>query len=119
MSSHPINLTVRFLLELTALAIVGYWGWNKGEGWFRFLLAIGLPLVMAVLWGVFRVPNDPGSAIVAIPGILRLFLELSIFSFAVWALTDTHHYSLAWIFGIITFIHYATSFDRLLWMLKQ
>lgn len=119
MSSHPVNLTVRFVLELAALAIIGYWGWQKGEGWLRFLFAIGIPLFFAVIWGVFRIPNDPGPATVAVPGIIRLIIELIFFLFAVWALKDTQHSLLAWIFGGIALLHYLSSYDRLIWMLHQ
>jgi hypothetical protein len=119
MSSNPINLALRFVLELAALVIFGYWGWQKGDGWLRFLFAIGLPLFFAVLWGVFRIPNDPNPAIVAIPGFLRLILELVFFSFAVWALKDSHLFILSWTFAVITFLHYVTSYDRIIWMIKQ
>ncbi len=119
MGSHPINLGVRFLLELAALAIMGVWGWHEGDGWLRFLFALGIPLVAATLWGVFRVPNDPGRAPVAVPGIVRLALELAYFGFAVWALHDLGAATWSWVMGIILVIHYAVSYDRLLWMVRQ
>ncbi len=75
MGSHSLNLALRFLLELAALGAMGYWGWTQHEGPVRWRWAIGLPLVAAVLWGTFAVPNDPsrsGQAPVPIPGILRL-----------------------------------------------
>ncbi|MBP6658269.1 MAG: DUF2568 domain-containing protein, partial [Bacteroidia bacterium] len=34
MSNHWLNLTIRFLLELTALFVVGYWGFSQGEDFF-------------------------------------------------------------------------------------
>lgn len=58
MGSNPINLTVRFFLELTALIAMGFWGWKQGEGLLRFVLALSIPIVAAVMWGVFAVPND-------------------------------------------------------------
>ena len=36
MSSHPVNLGLRFLLELAALITLGIWGWHMGEGWVSF-----------------------------------------------------------------------------------
>ncbi len=59
MGSHPLNLALRFLLELVALGAMGYWGWTQHEGTARWLWAIGLPLVAAVLWGTFAVPTTP------------------------------------------------------------
>ena len=88
MASNPLNLAFRFILELTALVAIGYWGWMTGEGWTRWILMLGVPLIAAVLWGVFRVDNDPGKAPVRVPGFLRLALELAYFAFAVWALSD-------------------------------
>jgi hypothetical protein len=119
MSSHPVNLGLRFLLEIAALISIGVWGWQKGEGWVRFVLAIGIPIIVATLWATFRVPNDPGTAIIAIPGMLRLLFELALFAFASWALYDSKFISLAWILGIVTFLHYISSYDRILWMIKQ
>lgn len=119
MSSHPINLALRFLLELAALLALGVWGWQKSEGWLRFILAFGIPTVVAILWGTFRVPNDPGAAPVAVPGILRLAFEVALFAFATWALYDVHAVTLGWIFGIAVAIHYITSYDRILWIIKQ
>jgi hypothetical protein len=119
MSSHPLNLGLRFLLEIAALISLGIWGWQKGDGWVRFLLAVGIPIIAATLWATFRVPNDPGAAPVAIPGILRLIFELCLFAFATWALYDSKFTVLAWIFGIITLLHYVSSYDRVLWIIKQ
>lgn len=119
MSSNPINLVLRFILEILALVAMGIWGWQKGEGWMRFLLAIGIPLVVAILWGVFRIPNDPGEAVVATPGIIRLVFELLVFGFAVWSLFNLQKTTMGTIFGIVILLHYATSYDRILWMLKK
>ncbi|MCE1254685.1 MAG: YrdB family protein [Anaerolineae bacterium] len=119
MSSHPINLGVRFILELTALLSLGVWGWYKGEGWLRFGLALFIPLLFAALWGIFRVPGDPGTAPVPTPGIIRLAFELVYFSLATWALYDAHFATLAWVQGILVVLHYIVSYDRILWMIKQ
>jgi hypothetical protein len=119
MSSHPVNLGLRFLLEIAALISLGIWGWQKGEGWVRFILAVGIPIVAATLWATFRVPNDPGTAPVAIPGILRLMFELALFALATWALYDSKLTVLAWILGVVTMLHYISSYDRVLWIIKQ
>jgi hypothetical protein len=91
------------------LAAAGVWGWQQRGDWLRFALALGVPLVAAALWGTFRVPNDPGSAPVAVSGILRLILELALFAFATWALYDAGYIRLSAIFGIIVLIHYVIS----------
>ena len=122
MGSHPINLAVRFLLELAALLAMGVWGWQQGEGWVRFVLALGIPIIVAAVWGVFAVPNDPsrsGAAPIAVPGILRLVIELAVFVLAIWALYDLGYPGLSLILGIIVTIHYIASYDRVLWLIAQ
>jgi hypothetical protein len=81
------------------------------------LLALGIPTVAAVLWATLRVPNDPGKARYPVPGILRLALELTYFSFATWALYDLGAITLSWIFGVVVVLHYVSGYDRIQWLL--
>lgn len=122
MGSNPINLAIRFLLELTALFAIGSWGWKQSDIWIRFVLAVGIPIVVAAIWGTFAVPNDPsrsGSAPIVVPGIVRLAIELAIFGFATWTIHDVGSTRLAWIFGVIVAIHYIISYDRIMWLIRQ
>jgi hypothetical protein len=122
MSHNILNLAVRFLLELAALYAFGYWGWGKNEGFLRYLLVIGLPLLAATLWGVFRVPGDAsasGKAVVAVPGWMRLLLELAFFSFATFCFFDAGLQNAGWVFGVAALIHYILSYDRILWLVKS
>ncbi len=122
MGSNPINLAVRFILELSALVALGRWGWFQGEGLFRYLLALGVIVLAAGLWGAFNVPGDPsrsGRAPVAVPGYARLLLELAFFGAATWALFATGLPGLGWAFGLVTLIHYLLSYDRIAWLLRQ
>lgn len=122
MGSHPINLALRFLLEITALVSVGLWGWRQSDGWLRYVLAIGIPILLAVIWGTFNVPNDPsrsGAAPVVTPGLVRLIIELCFFALASWSFYDMGMTKFALAFGIIVILHYALSYDRILWLLSQ
>ena len=122
MGAHPINLAIRFLLELSALLAIGFWAWRQGDGWVRFALAIVLPLIVAILWGTFAVPDDPsrsGAAPIAISGTLRLMFELAVFASAVWALYDLGYTKLYWLLGIIVLLHYIASYDRIQWLINQ
>ncbi|MFO7585365.1 MAG: YrdB family protein [Anaerolineales bacterium] len=122
MAYHPINLTLRFLLELAALVAVGAWGWQQREDGLRFALAIGLPLLLAIAWGVFAVPGDPsrsGKAPMPVPGWLRLVFELAFFALAVWALYDLAYILPAWGLGILVVLHYLASYDRIRWLLAR
>jgi hypothetical protein len=122
MASHPINLTIRFLLELAALAALGYWGWHQSDGAARYVLALSIPLIAAAAWGSFNVANDPsrsGQAPVPVPGLVRLGLELALFGFATWALFDLDLTHLGWAMAIIVLVHYGVSYDRVQWLIKQ
>ena len=123
MGSHPLNLGIRFLLELAALTALGVWGWHYGnETYLRFVLAIGLPIIMAAIWGIFNVPDDPsrsGAAPIVVPGIIRLAIELAIFILATWALDDVEYYRLSWLLGGVATLHYLLSYDRIIWLFKN
>ena len=119
MSNNPINLGVRFLLELSILASLGYWGWTEHNGIWRFLWGVGLPLAAAVVWGTFRVPNDPGPAPVRVPGFVRLLLELGLFAAAVAFLFAAGRSTIGVVIGVLVVLHYAVSYDRILWLLER
>jgi hypothetical protein len=122
MSSHPTNMVLRFLLELCVLAVSGYWGWTVSEGLTRFLLVVGIPLLLAIVWGTFAVPGDPsrsGRAPIPVPGVIRLLLELANFSFGVWALYSIGLPVPGLILGLAVIIHYILSYDRITWLMRQ
>lgn len=122
MGSHPLNLALRFLLEIAALVAIGYWGFSQHAGVWRFLIGVGGPVIAAAVWATFAVPDDPsrsGRAPVPVPGVLRLVLELCLFGFAVWAFHDAGNLLLALIMASITIIHYALSYDRVAWLIRQ
>lgn len=119
MANNPLNLVLRFGLELAGLWALGYWGWTQHAGLVRWLWALGLPLLAAVLWGTFRVPNDPGKAPVAVPGVVRLLLEAAYFGGAVWALYAAGRESGGIFFGVVVLLHYAASYDRVWRLLRK
>jgi hypothetical protein len=52
------NLGIRFLIELAALVALGVFGAHVGGGGLgSIVLAAGLPLVGAILWGAFASPK--------------------------------------------------------------
>jgi hypothetical protein len=119
MGSHPINLALRFVLELAAWGSMGYWGWTQHDGIVRLVMGIGLPVLAMALWGTFRVPGDPKDAPVAVPGGLRLLLELAEFGLAMGLLAAAGRDQWAIILGVIVTLHYVVSYDRIAWLLKQ
>lgn len=122
MGSHPVNLAVRFLLEISGLVSLGIWGWNQSDGWLRFVLAIGIPIIFATIWGTFAVPDDPsrsGNAPIVTSGIIRLVIELGFFSCAAWSLYDLGFNKISLAFGTVVVLHYLISFDRIKWLMSH
>lgn len=86
------NLGVRFLLELTALAILGYWGYRSGSSTnTKVGLAAGIPLVAALIWATFVAPN----ATVHLATPLHALLQVVVVGAAAAALASLHRTSLA------------------------
>lgn len=122
MGAHPINLAIRFILELCALFAMGMWGWRLSDGWPRFLLALVIPVVAAAAWGTFAVPDDPsrsGGAPIPVSGTVRLLLEVAIFGVGAWALWAVGYPQWGASFAIVVILHYAISYDRIVWLLGQ
>lgn len=69
------NLALAFLLELALLAVFAYWGFQAGNSTLaKILLGIGLPLLAALIWGIFMAPNSArrlqGGAYLALKALL-------------------------------------------------
>lgn len=116
------NLTLRFLLELAALLGLAMAGWSLPDGFGRWILAIALPLVAAVLWGTFAVLNDPsrsGRAPVQVPGAVRLVLELIMLFGGAAGFYLAGHAAIGIAMAMLIALSYAFSLDRLAWLLRQ
>ena len=122
MSKNPINLLLRFLLELMALIVTAMWGYSLSDSWTRILWAILFPLLFAAIWGIYAVKEDPsrsGKTVVPTPGPVRLLLELALFGVAAWMLIDLGYTLTGAIFGGVVLIHYVISLDRIVWLMKS
>ena len=97
-----LNLAVRFFLELCMYAAVGYWGFKTHSSWvLKILLGIGLPVLMAVLWGTFLAPK----ATRPLSGASFLTLELILFASGAFALFASGKPTLGWIYTIVLVIN--------------
>lgn len=77
------NDILAFLLELAALAALGYWGFKIGQGVIlKIVLGIGTPALAAVLWGLFAAPH----ATFAVPLVAVLAVKALVFGSAAAAL---------------------------------
>jgi hypothetical protein len=96
------NLLVRFLLELSMLAAIGYWGFKTGSGAaMKLILGIGLPLLIAVVWGLLLSPK----ATHPLRGISRELLELTLFGSGAVALFASGVAHLGWIYTVILVVN--------------
>ena len=118
-----VLLVVRFLLELVLLAVLGVWGWRLGDGGMAGGgLALLVPLIAAVLWGAFSVPGDPSRnprALVAVPGVVRLALEWALFGLAAYGLWSTGSRAAAETLLTVAGLHYALSWERIVWLVRH
>lgn len=122
MGFHPLNLGLRFLLELSALFAIGLWGKSLNDGLLGYVWMVLFPLLGATAWGTFRTPGDrsaSGRAPVAVPGWLRLLLELGFFAWAAWGLNQAGQAIFAAILAGVTLFHYIISYDRIAWLFQQ
>jgi hypothetical protein len=111
-----INLACA-VLELCGLAALNTGAFRR-RGLVK-VLGVLLPLLAAVAWGTFRVPNDPGKAPVAVHGPVRLLLEATYFALALAALSSAGQPTLAALLGIAVVINYAILYERVIWLLRQ
>ena len=77
-----VALTLKFVLELCALAALAYWGATTGPLVVNVLLGIGAPLIAASVWGRWAAPRSPRR----LTGSARLALESTVFAAATLAL---------------------------------
>jgi len=96
------NLALRFLLELCALAALAYWGFQTGQSLVAKIgLAVGAPLLAAIVWGTFIAPR----AAVPVPVWLWLLLQAVVFGSATAGLIVTGQQTLAWVFVLVVLIN--------------
>ncbi|GAA4603871.1 hypothetical protein BJY16_004775 [Actinoplanes octamycinicus] len=85
---RAVNLTLRFVLELCALAALAYGGWRlPGPIAVRILAAVLLPVAAALIWGRWVAPR--GSHL--LPDPQRLIPEWVVFGGATVALILCGH----------------------------
>lgn len=115
------NLALRFGLELAALGGLATAAWRQTSGPARWAATLVLPVVAAAIWATFNVPDDPsrsGAAPVAVPGSVRLAIELAVLGGGAVALAVTGRRELGLALGALILVHYAASIPRIEWLLN-
>ncbi|MFI1996204.1 YrdB family protein [Actinoplanes sp. NPDC020271] len=99
-----VNDLLAFLLELVALAALGYWGFKAGPGVAaKVALAVGAPLLAAIVWGLFASPK----ATVSLPLVGVLVVKGLVFGSATLALYAVGNRATATCFAMIVVINIA------------
>ncbi|MGW8763343.1 YrdB family protein [Streptomyces sp. NPDC055815] len=101
---HVLNEGLAFLLELAALAVLAWWGWDSAENVvLRLLLAIAAPAVAAVVWGLFAAPR----ARFRVPLAGVLLVKALVFGAAALALLAVDRPVWAVVFAAVTLVNTA------------
>ena len=91
-----INLSLAFVLELAMLAAYASWGFHTGQSTVvKIGLGIGVPLLVAVIWGLLMAPNSSRR----LNGAAYLALKVVLFGLAVAALISTGNVALGILLG--------------------
>lgn len=97
-----INGIISALLELVTLAVLGYWGFHAAESlWLKWALAIGVPLGVFTLWGLFLVPRAGQRA----SGLLTVLVSLALFYLAALILFQSNQPALGAIMLVVAAIN--------------
>jgi len=97
-----LNLLIRFTLEVVSLISLGFWGFKIGESSIaKYCLGIGIPLVIAFIWGVFGSPK----AIWQLSKPFRWALVFAIYILSAFALFNIGQKNMSIIFMICVIIN--------------
>ncbi len=101
------NLALSFLIELGLLAALGYWGYESTSNfWLGVLLGMLLPVIAAVVWGVFMAPR----ASVPVPEPWHTIFALALFALATAALFASGQSVLALVYAVLVLLNQAVRF---------
>jgi hypothetical protein len=115
------NLALRFGLEIAAFTGIAMAAWNLSSGNLRWVAVIAVPVVAAIIWGVFNVVDDPsrsGEAPIEVSGWIRLAVELLVLGGGAAAFAITQRPTIAIGLVILIAIQYATSWSRIEWLIQ-
>lgn len=100
---RALNLALKFVLELAAMAAFAIWGASADGAVLAVLLAVITPALAIALWGIFAAPRSPRR----LPTRARIPFELTVFALAALALLASGHETVAIIFAATAAINAA------------
>ena len=78
-----------------------------------------MPIIAAVIWGVFRVDGAPGKAPVRVPGLVRLLIEWGFYTISMILFAAAGQTVAAVVMAVLVIGHYIASIDHVRWKLTQ
>ena len=118
----PTQAAFRFLIELAAVVCWGVVGWHLTTTGLRWVLAVLVPVLVAIIWASFRAPDDHsanGEAPIPVPGLVRLFIEFDVLlGGAIFAIL-VGQVVLGSLVFIAVVVHYALTTRRIRWLIAQ
>lgn len=100
-----VNLTLAFLLELAMLGAFAYWGFSLPDSLLRWLLGLGVPVVVIFIWARYLAPNSKSR----LRGVWLIATKLVLFGVATVALVSTGQGLLAALFALLAIINLVLS----------
>jgi hypothetical protein len=94
---QAVNDGLQVVLEVLVLASLALWGWEEGGEFGRWILAIGVPLAFAIVWGTLVTRYSASK----LDDPSRLRLEIVIFVCAAAALLRIGHPVLSVLFVLL------------------
>jgi hypothetical protein len=93
------------------------------DGPLRWAVVVVIVIAASAVWTIFAVPGDPSrpgrTALVPVPGLLRLVLELLLLGGGVLASALVGNRFLATLLSLLILVHLAFSGRRLRWLVLQ
>lgn len=115
------HLAIRFALELVCWGAIGWWAWERLDGGIiGAVAALAAVAASTSVWGIFKTPGEPtaGPPVAAVPGWLRLLLELAIYAAASAALWSAWSRAASETLMTALALHVAVTWERHWWLLR-
>lgn len=116
---------MRYTLEVLGIIFLSTWAatrqTNTGLFW-------GIVVGILLCWRIFSVRDDPATMeqpCVQVPGIVRILLELGVYTLAficLWDLMDTKFglpAEISYVYIVAVAVYYCVTHERVMWVLKQ
>lgn len=104
---HAFFLLLVFLSEVAAIIAYSYWGFQfHSSAVIKWVLGIGIPVVVVVIWGLFLAPK----ASMEIPNVLRIIMKVMVFGFAAAGVYSAGRPRLALWFGLCVLLSHGMDY---------